>query len=126
MTRRMLVALIAAIAIAAPACTALKDPEPWTQTVEYADAADGSVRVTPLNFQADSSFGLVQVVNDSSVKRGFAIDALAVFETIPPGLSKTVSVPEAKNHHTYVFYDQLHPHAFRGTIRVVFKSEQAR
>lgn len=126
MNRRLVALVLSGVALVAPACSALRDSQPFTVTVSYDRSPGGGAIVTPLKFDADNAFGEVQVVNNTDEKRGFAIDDLAVFETIPAGQSKLVSIQEAKNNRTYTFYDQLHPKDFEGQMVVKYVAEEER
>lgn len=117
-----------------PGCEALKDTEPWTATVVYSEEIPGQLTVKPLEIQADSGFGEVQVVNDSGEEHGFAITdhEAAIFEKIPAGKTRTVQVTELKNNRTYRFYCQKHDKEdvgtdeFFGRIVVKYLSEEFR
>jgi len=118
---------ILAVAALGSSCSALKDAEPWTQTLTYNDDGGRSpVAITPKVLQGDAADGVIQIVNNTVVERGFAIDELAVYETIPSGQTKNVDVREAKNHRTYTFYDHKHPGEIKGTIVVLYKSAAER
>ena len=127
MTRRILVpTLFVLLGLLASSCGFLRDAQPFTATVAYNPGDGGTVVVSPPSFDADAAFGEVQVVNNTDIERGFAIDDLAVYETIPAGHSKLVILQEAKDGRTYEFYDHLHPDAVRGTMVVKFVAEDER
>ena len=113
-------------------CSALKDEEPWDQTLKYDDhSGQGPLTIEPMKdgvptLLGDAAFGQVQIVNNTVVERGFAIDELAVFEKIPAEQTRLVIVTEAKNHHTYTWYDQLHPNEIRGKLVVEYRSKELR
>ena len=119
-------ALLLVLAGLASSCSYLRDEEPWTATVEYRQDAAGNLIVTPLVIQADASYGLVQVVNETEVRRGFSVFDLAVFEEIPPGLTINVEVDEARDGQTYTWTDHLNPGAFDGQLVVVYLEEEFR
>lgn len=121
----LLSALLAALTIAGTACDALRDSEPFTMTVVYLQQADGTVKVT-VSGNADNSFGQVQVDNQTDLKRGFAIDDLAVYEEIPAREVRTVEVDEARDGRTYAFYDHKNPGTVRGEMVVVYRAEEFR
>lgn len=123
----VLCALALSVAVFAPSCAALKDAEPWTQTITYDDnGGKGPLTITPTELVGDSAFGQVQVVNNTITERAFSIDDLSVYEKIPAEQSRLVEVGEAKNHRTYTFYDQLHPNEIRGTLKIEYKSKEQR
>ncbi|MFA5891276.1 MAG: cupredoxin domain-containing protein [Actinomycetota bacterium] len=127
MTRRIIFpALFVALGLVVSACGFLKDAPPFTATISYNSGVGGAVVVSPATFEADAAFGEVQVVNNTDVKRGFAIDDLAVYETIASGHSKLVVIQEAKDGKTYEFYDQLHPGAIKGLMVVKYVAEGER
>jgi hypothetical protein len=127
MPRRILAACaLFALLPALSSCSYLKDKEPWTATVIYTETGDGSYTASPLVIEADSNAGLIQVVNETNQRHGFAVRELAVFEEIPAGLTIQVELLEAKDDHTYVYEDQLDPNAFKGEIRVNYLSEEFR
>lgn len=135
LSRRRFIALCGralVLPVVLQACTKLRDKEPFTVTVTYADAPDGSLVVTgpdpknPLLLTGDADFGQVQVVNDSAKEHAFSIDDLAVYETIPPGRTKTLTVQEAKDNRTYTFYCHLHPGEFQGKLQIHYLAEEER
>jgi hypothetical protein len=108
-------------------CAALRDAEPFTKTVIYdEDPATGRLTVEPLNFDADWSYGEIQVLNRTEEEHGFAIRELAVFEKIPKGLQRTVNINEARDGRTYTFECHLHPNEFFGRITVNYKDVDER
>lgn len=127
MTRRILApTLLIVLGLLASGCSFLRDAQPFTATVSYNPGTGAAVAVSPESFEADSGFGEVQVVNNTDVERGFAIDDLAVYETIPAGHSKLVILQEAKDGRTYKFYDHLHPGEVLGRMVVKYVAEDER
>lgn len=127
-TRRVLTATLALVCgLSLSGCASLRDQEPFTVTVIYdEDPITGRLKVEPLTFEADWSFGEVQVLNKTDKEHGFAIRELAVFERIPKGLSRIVRVDEARDGRTYTFECQLHDGEFAGTMTVKYKSAEER
>jgi hypothetical protein len=108
------------------ACAQLRDPiQPWQVDVSYQEAGK-RITAVPAAVTVDGPFGYVVLTNDTSQPRGFAIDDLAVYERINPEVTLRIRVEEARDHRTYVFFDQLHPGTLRGTIRTRFLREQER
>ena len=120
--------LLLALALVSTSCEYLKDKEPWTATVQYRVDDAGFFVVEPLIIEADSNQGLVQVVNDSPVRRGFAIPDLGVFEEIPSGLTINVRVTEAKDGEEYDWLDHLHKEEaeFVGKLIVKYLEDEFR
>lgn len=107
MSRRRV--LIAVFALLMASCSALKDArEPWEADLRYEDVSGAAV-AEPATLRADGPFGRVQVSNFTQVKRGFAIEELAIYEQILPDRTLRVVVDEARDGKTYAFYDHLHP-----------------
>lgn len=124
--RSALSVLVIGLMVASTGCAALRDAEPFTATISYEEAPGGGITLTPDTIQGDAAFGEVQVVNDAGDKHGFAIDKLAVFEEIPSGRSKTISISEAEDDTTYTFYCQLHPGEFTGKLVIDYVEEAGR
>ena len=124
-TRLSALAAVAVLLIT-PACSYLRDAEPWTATVFYTNGLDGRLAVEPLVVEADANYGIIQVVNETSDAHGFAVRELAVFETVPAGITIPVTVDEAEDDTTYIFECQLHDNEYRGEIRVNYLSEEFR
>lgn len=124
--------LALALVCLSSACSALKDQEPWTQTLKYDDhSGEGPLTITPTKdgvptLEGDASFGEVQVVNNTIKERGFAIDELAVYEKIPAGQTRVVAVNDAKNHRTYRWYDLVNPNEIKGRLVVEFRAKELR
>jgi len=116
--------------VAATSCGYLRDKEPWDQTVRY--FVEGSfLQVQPLVIQGDANFGIVNVVNDTPIKRGFAIRELSIFEEIPAGLTIPVNVDEARDGVTYTWTDHVNPKEdgtdpFEGKLIVEYVEEEFR
>lgn len=126
--RRITAGILAvSLGVALSGCAALRDAEPFTKTVIYdEDPVTGRLTVEPLNFEADWSFGEIQVLNRTDVEHGFAIRELAVFEKIPKGLQRNVGISEARDGKTYTFECQLHKDEFFGKITVNYKDADER
>lgn len=126
MIARRFVALLAAFAVAVPACAWLRDPfEPWQVDIIYDDVGGGAV-ARPQLVTVDAPFGFVVLTNNTTALRGFAIDATAIYETIRPDATVRIRIDELRDNRTYVFYDQLHPQEIRGTLRTRFVPEEER
>lgn len=124
---RPLGVLLAAACLVTSSCAFLRDPqEPWQASVHYQLRGPGAVSV-PDRIQVDGSFGYIELTNETFVRRGFAIDELAVYEQVRPDSGTRVTVDEAEDGKTYRFYDHLHPEdGPRGTIVVRYVDEDAR
>ena len=125
--------LVLALGLVASSCSMLRDTQPFTQTIAYDDQqGSGPVTIEPQQLEGDAAFGLIQVVNDATEEHGFSIDELAVFEKIPAGQSKTITVQEARDGRTYLFYCQIHDKdaesakEFRGELVIRYKAEEER
>lgn len=129
MRARRLTAAILALLVGASlsGCAALRDEAPFTKTIIYdEDPATGRLTVEPLTFDADWSYGEIQVLNKTDREHGFAIRELAIFEKIPKGLQRVVAISEARDGRTYTFECQLHDGEFFGKIHVKYKAEEER
>lgn len=126
--RRITASLIAvSLGVSLSGCASLRDAEPFTKTIIYdEDPVTGRLTVEPLNWEADWSFGEVQVLNRTDKEHGFAIRELAVFEKIPKGLQRNVSINEARDGKVYTFECQLHDDEFFGKITVKYKDADER
>ena len=126
--RRITAAILAlTVGLSLTGCASLRDQEPFSKTIVYDDdPVTGRIIIEPLEFEADWSYGQIQVVNRTQEKHGFAIRELAVFEEIPRGLQRTVNIDEARDGKTYTFECQLHDGEFFGKMIVRFKSEDER
>lgn len=126
MTRRRLLGLVLVTGFVLPGCAQLRDPiQAWQVDISYRGSGKKVVAVPP-TVTVDGPFGYVVLTNDTPQPRGFAIDALAVYERINPDVTLRIRVEEARNRRTYVFYDHLHPGTVRGSIRTRFLGEQER
>jgi hypothetical protein len=124
----MTLSLFLAVVPLLASCDYLKDPEPWVATVFYQEGADGRLAFNPETIEANFRNGIVNVVNETQVERGFAVREAAVFELIPAGQSKNVEVTELKDDTVYVFEDHQCEELGcpKGQIVVNFVSEEFR
>lgn len=126
MTKLRLLALASIVALVAPGCAFLRDPiQPWQKDIIYEQRGSRVVAVPP-TVTVDASLGYIVLTNDTTKVRGFAIDALAVYEKIRPNATVRIRVEEARDHRTYPFYDHLHPGTIRGRILTRFVAEEER
>jgi len=117
---------VLALCLVLPACAQIRDPDPFSATIEYEEGPGGSVTVSPLEIKADTNFGLIQIVNSTNSEHGFAIRELGVFEKIPKGRTRTVSVSDVRDNRTYVFECHLHDNEFKGSMVVKYVAEEER
>jgi len=120
--------LVLALVPTLASCDYLKDPEPWVATVFYQEGPDGRLVFSPTTIEADFRNGIITVVNETEIERGFAVREAAVFDKIPAGQSKNIEVTELKDDTTYVFEDHDCEDAGcpNGQIIVDFVSEEFR
>jgi hypothetical protein len=100
--------IIALVLIAAvlPACAALKDREPFlTPAITLTeDPVTGQPMMTPDEVTGSWSYGRIQIENSTGSNYYFVQDDLAIYQLLPRGEAPIVSISEAKDGRTYIFY----------------------
>ena len=105
---RLAVLLVALLLL--PSCAGLRDREGFVApTVTLSeDPETGELVIDPARVTGDWSYGQVQINNTTGQNHGFAIDELAIYETIPQQTSPIIRISDAQDDTTYVFYCHLH------------------
>lgn len=109
---------ILALALFVPSCSGLRDRDPFiTDTVTLSkDPVTGAISIDPPVIYGNWSYGKVQINNTTGENHGFAIDDLAIYAEIPKDQAPIVSIGDARDDTTYMFYCHLHdPKGQEGT-----------
>lgn len=123
---RRLAVLLAVLSLAFVSCSALRDPrEPWEASVQFQER-DGKAVAVPDRVRVEGPYGFLEVTNFTHVRRGFAIDELAVYEEIKGDSGTRITVREARDGRSYRFYDHLNPDGPRGQLVVRYVAEEDR
>lgn len=128
--RTLLLAL--AILVAIPACSSLRDRDPFitTSVTISEDPTTGEVSIDPTTITGNWSYGKVQINNTTGENHGFAIDELAIYEEIPRDTAPIVTITDALDDTTYVFYCHLHDpkgeegKEYRGELVIDYAEEE--
>lgn len=134
---RRSITVFCAFALLVPACGGLKDADPFqTNTVNIRiDEFSGEVFIEPAIVYGDWSYGQVQINNTTADNHGFAIDELAIYQTIIGTETPIIGISDAQDDKTYVFYCHLHnPDGidglpedqieFRGELVIDYRTEE--
>lgn len=101
------IALFAMLAtLLLPACTALKDREPFITPaiVLTEDPTTGQPVMTPDEVTGTWSYGRIQIENSTGTDYYFVQDDLAIYQVLPKGQAPIVQISEARDGRDYIFY----------------------
>lgn len=107
---RRSIALVVIFAFAIPGCSALRERDPFiTTTVTLSeDPKTGKIIIDPPVITGNWSYGKVQIDNTTGENHGFAIDELAIYVEVTRQTAPVISIADARDDTTYMFYCHLH------------------
>ena len=123
---RRLVVLILAVAVAGvvPGCSYLREDDEQFVLDITIEQFGNKVVFSPSRFVVNHHYGRVNLLNNTSQRRGFAIDDIAEYQEVARRRVKTFELYELKKGRTYTFYESTTEGGATGTIKFDPDAEQ--
>lgn len=125
MMRRLTAALTTlAVVVGFSGCSYLRqDDEQFVLDITI-EQIGNKVIFSPSKFVVNHHYGRVNLLNNTSQRRGFAIDDLAEYQDVGRRRAKTFELYEMKKGRTYVFYESVTDSGAKGFIKFDPSAEQ--
>jgi len=124
MRRLLAIAAVLAVVVGLSGCSYLRqDDEQFVLDITI-EQIGNKVIFSPSKFVVNHHYGRVNLLNNTSQRRGFAIDDLAEYQDVARRKVKTFELYEMKKGRTYVFYESTTEGGAKGSIEFDPNAEQ--